>query len=66
MLEGKGYYKGSSILVSGTAGTGKTSIAAHLADQTCRLGEKCLYVASEESMNQIIRNARSIGLNLAQ
>jgi len=66
MLEGKGYYKGSTILVSGTARTGKTSFAAHLADETCRRGEKCLYMASEEPMNQVIRNARSIGLNLAQ
>ena len=64
MLGGKGFYRGSSMLVSGTAGTGKTSIAMHLADATCRRGEKCLYLASEESKNQIIRNGRSIGIDL--
>jgi len=65
MLDGKGYYRGSSILVSGTAGTGKTSLAMHLTDESCRRGERCLYLASEESANQIIRNAKSIGINLA-
>lgn len=64
MLGGKGFYRGSSMLVSGTAGTGKTSIAMHLADETCRRGEKCLYLASEESKNQVIRNGRSIGIDL--
>ncbi|NEU08304.1 KaiC family protein [Flavihumibacter sp. R14] len=64
MLEGKGFYKGSSILVSGTAGTGKTSIAATFADAACKRGEKCLYFAFEESPNQIIRNMRSIGIDL--
>jgi circadian clock protein KaiC len=66
MLGGKGYFRGSSILVSGTAGTGKSSLAAHFADATCRGGEKCLYFAMEESPGQIIRNMRSIGLDLAQ
>lgn len=65
MLDGKGYFRGSSILLSGTAGTGKTSVAAHLATETCRRGERCLYFAFEESRNQIIRNMRSIGLDLA-
>ncbi|MBI5100696.1 MAG: circadian clock protein KaiC [Nitrospirae bacterium] len=65
MLSGKGYYRGSSILVSGTAGTGKTTIAVHLINEACRRGERCLYMASEESANQIIRNARSIGIDLA-
>lgn len=65
MLNGKGYYRGSSILVSGTAGTGKTSLAVHLVNESCRRGERCLYLASEESANQIIRNAKSIGINLA-
>jgi len=65
MLDGKGYYRGSSILVSGTAGTGKTSLAVHLVNESCSRGERCLYLASEESANQIIRNAKSIGLNLA-
>jgi circadian clock protein KaiC len=64
MLEGKGYYRGSSILLSGTAGTGKTSVAAHLATETCRRGERCLYFAFEESRDQIVRNMRSIGLDL--
>jgi len=64
MLEGKGYYRGSSILVSGTAGTGKSSIAATFADSVCRRGERCLYLAFEESESQIIRNMRSIGINL--
>jgi circadian clock protein KaiC len=64
MLEGKGFYKGSSILVSGTAGTGKTSIAACFADSTCKREERCLYFAFEESPEQIIRNMHSIGINL--
>lgn len=64
MLGGKGFFRGSSILVSGTAGTGKTSIAMHLANETCKRGETCLYLASEESENQVIRNGRSIGINL--
>lgn len=63
MLEG-GYYKGSTILVSGTAGTGKTSIAMCLAADTCKKGGRCLYLASEESESQIIRNGRSIGVDL--
>src|SRR6185503_11078875 len=49
MLGGKGYFRGSSIMVTGTAGTGKTSLAAHFADATCRRGERCLYLAFEES-----------------
>lgn len=65
MLDGKGYYRGSSILISGTAGTGKTSLAAHLVDQTCRNGERCLYLAFEESEGQIIRNMQSIGIDLS-
>jgi circadian clock protein KaiC len=65
MLGGEGYYRGSSILISGTAGTGKTSLAAHLADATCRRGERCLYLAFEESQSQMVRNMRSIGLDLA-
>jgi circadian clock protein KaiC len=65
MLGGKGYFKGSTVLASGSAGTGKTSIAAHFASGTCRSGERCLYFAFEESMGQIIRNMRSIGVDLA-
>lgn len=64
MLEGKGFYKGSSILVSGTAGTGKTSIATAFADAACKRGDKCLYFAFEESPGQIIRNMNSIGMDL--
>lgn len=64
MLGGQGYCRGISILVSGTAGTGKTSVAAHFADAACRRGERCLYFAFEEGMDQIIRNMRSIGIDL--
>jgi circadian clock protein KaiC len=63
---GGGYYRGSSILVSGTAGSGKTTISAHLANATCRAGERCLYLAFEESKDQIVRNMRSIGIDLQQ
>jgi circadian clock protein KaiC len=66
MLGGEGYYRGSSILVTGTAGTGKSSMAAHFVDAACRRGERCLYFAFEESKNQIIRNMRSIGIDLEQ
>jgi circadian clock protein KaiC len=62
---GEGFYRGSSILVSGTAGTGKTSIAAQFADETCKRGERCLYFAFEESRKQIMRNMRSIGVELS-
>ena len=64
MLGGKGYYRGTSILVSGTAGTGKTSIAAHFVDAACRRGERCIYFSSEESPAQVTRNLRSIGVDL--
>jgi circadian clock protein KaiC len=64
MLEGKGYYKGSSILVSGMAGAGKSTMAAHFADSICKSGERCIYFAMEESPQQIVRNMRSIGLDL--
>jgi circadian clock protein KaiC len=64
MLGGKGFYRGSTILISGTAGTGKTSLAAHLVDAACRRGERCLYFSFEESPAQMMRNMRSIGLNL--
>lgn len=66
MLEGKGFYRGSSILLSGTAGTGKTSMAAHFVDGACRRGEPCLYFSFEESPNQLMRNMRSIGIDLAR
>jgi circadian clock protein KaiC len=64
MLGGKGYYRGSSVLVSGTAGTGKSSIAAHFADAACRRGERVIYFSFEESPSQIMRNMRSIGIDL--
>lgn len=64
MFEGKGYYRGSSVLVSGTAGTGKSSLAAHFVDAACRRGERAYYFAFEESMPQVVRNMRSIGMNL--
>ncbi|MGA9390741.1 MAG: circadian clock protein KaiC [Candidatus Sulfotelmatobacter sp.] len=66
MLGGEGFYRGSTILISGTAGTGKTSLAAHFVDAACRRGERCLYFSFEESPGQLTRNMRSIGLNLAQ
>ncbi len=64
MFGGKGFYRGSSILVSGMAGTGKTSIAAYFANEACKRNEKAIYFAFEESPPQIIRNMKSIGLNL--
>jgi circadian clock protein KaiC len=65
MLGGKGFHRGSSILVSGTAGTGKSSLSATFVDAACRRGERCLYFAFEESTSQILRNMRSIGVDLA-
>ena len=64
MLGGKGYFRGSTILVSGTAGTGKTSLAAAFALAACKRGEKCMYFSFEESPAQIIRDMRSIGLDM--
>jgi circadian clock protein KaiC len=64
MLGAGGFYTGTSVLVSGTAGTGKTSLAAHFVEAVCARGERCLYFAFEESPAQIIRNMRSIGLDL--
>lgn len=64
MLEGKGYYRGSTVLVSGTAGIGKTSIAAHFAEAACKRGERVLYFCFEESPNQLMRNMLSIGIKL--
>jgi circadian clock protein KaiC len=59
-------YRGTTILASGTVGTGKTSLAAHFVDAACRRGERCIYFSFEESQGQLIRNMRSIGLNLEQ
>lgn len=64
MLGGFGYYRGSTVLLSGTAGTGKTSVAAHLAQATCTRGERCLFFSFEESASQILRNMRTIGIDL--
>jgi circadian clock protein KaiC len=64
MLEGKGFYEGTSILISGTAGSGKSSLGATFANQSCSDGRKALYVAFEESPQQAARNMRSIGINL--
>ncbi|GAB4017203.1 circadian clock protein KaiC [Spirosoma koreense] len=64
MLGGKGFFKGSSILVSGTAGTGKTSMAASFVQAACQRGERALYLAFEESPQQICRNMQSIGIDL--
>jgi circadian clock protein KaiC len=64
MMGGQGFYRGSSILVSGMAGAGKTSVATHFADAACRRGERCLYFAFEESPAQIVRNMCSIGVEL--
>jgi circadian clock protein KaiC len=65
MLGGKGFYRGTSILISGTAGTGKTTLAAAFADAACKRGEHCLYFSFEESTGQITRNMRSVGIDLA-
>ncbi len=64
MLGGEGYYRGSTVLMSGTAGSGKSSIAAHFAAAACKRGERCLYFSFEESPGQILRNMRSIGIDL--
>ncbi|MEN6517343.1 MAG: circadian clock protein KaiC [Methanospirillum sp.] len=64
MLGGAGVFRGSSVLISGTAGMGKSTIAAHFADAACRRGERVLYFAFEESQGQIMRNMRSVGLDL--
>jgi circadian clock protein KaiC len=66
MLEGQGFYKGSSILVSGTSGSGKSTLAAHFANETCHRGKRVLYIAFEESSGQVTRNMRSVGINLDQ
>ena len=64
MMGGRGFYRGSSVLVSGTSGTGKTSLAAHFARAASASGERCLWLAHEESPSQIDRNMRSIGIEL--
>jgi circadian clock protein KaiC len=64
MLSGQGFFKGSSILISGTAGTGKTSIAAYFAEASCQRKDRCLFFAFEESPQQIVRNMKSINIDL--
>src|SRR4029078_13278649 len=64
MFAGKGYYGGGTILVSCAAGTGKTSLAAHFLDAACRRGERCLCFLFEESPQQLLRNMRSIRIDL--
>ncbi len=64
MLGGKGFYRGTSILVSGGAGTGKSSLAAQFVQAACQRGERALYMASEQSPDEVIRNMRSIGIDL--
>lgn len=64
MLGGKGFYRGTSILISGGAGTGKSSMAAHFVQAACERGERALYMASEQSVDEVLRNMRSIGVDL--
>ena len=64
MFGGRGYYRGSAVLISGTAGTGKTSIAAHFVEAACGRGERCIFFSFEESADQVCRNMRSIGIDL--
>ena len=64
MLGGKGFFRGTSVLVSGGAGTGKSSMAAHFVQAACQRGERALYMASEQSTSEVIRNMRSIGIDL--
>ena len=64
MLSGRGFYRGSSILVSGTAGTGKSTLSAHFVEAACARGERALFFAFEESQDQIIRNMRAVGIDL--
>ncbi|MDZ7640902.1 MAG: circadian clock protein KaiC [Desulfurivibrio sp.] len=66
MLGGKGFYRASSILLAGTAGTGKSSISASFVDAACNRGEQAMYISYEESRSQIIRNMKSIGIDLEQ
>jgi circadian clock protein KaiC len=64
MLSGKGYFRGSTVLVSGTAGTGKTSMAAQFVEAACKREERVIFFTFEESPSQLVRNMRSIGINL--
>jgi len=64
MLGGHGLFRGSSVLISGTAGTGKSTIAAQFCATACARGERALYFAFEESEAQIVRNMESVGMDL--
>lgn len=64
MFHGGGFYRGSNILVSGTAGTAKTTVACYFANEQCEKNEKTIYFAFEESPHQLVRNMRSIGIDL--
>jgi circadian clock protein KaiC len=64
MLGGRGYYRSSTVLLTGTAGTGKTTLSAHFVDAACARGERCLYFLFEESPQQMLRNMASAGINL--
>ena len=66
LFAGGGYTRGSTVLVSGTAGTGKTSIAASFAEESCKRGERCLYLSYEESPGQLVQNMRSVGIDLGK
>jgi circadian clock protein KaiC len=66
MLTGGGFHRGTSILLSGVAGAGKSSLAAAMVDATCRAGERALYLSFEESPQQATRNMRSVGLDLGR
>ena len=61
-----GVYRGSTVLISGTAGAGKSSVSAHMAKAACERGERCLLFAYEESPQQILRNMRTIGIDLSR
>jgi circadian clock protein KaiC len=64
MMGGMGFFRGSSVLISGRAGTGKSSLGAHFVHAACRRGERSVYFAFEESESQVVRNMRSIGTDL--
>lgn len=66
MLGGAGFYRGSTVLVSGTTGTGKTSLATALVNSACARGERCTFFSFEESPEQLLRNMESVGFHLRQ
>jgi circadian clock protein KaiC len=66
MLSGGGFYRGSTILITGGAGTGKSTLSAQFCDATCRTGQRAMYFAFEESEDEIIRNMSSVGIDLRQ